>query len=260
MTTFIDASLPQPPAFLYATYPKGTNASGSYPLDPTDNPQDVLSADELNGFSFTIGPEQRRISLSFLAPYPLEYVAIAGRDLQGVVVEVRGSTDAFVSSNVRVSPPTALQGSIAAWFSFPVTSFKFLNFIFTNFASDFRVKHIACGLLQPLPFQADNFCPSPLQVNGSNLISYEGLFLGRATQSVMRPFNLDFGQVTSVEKACFDAVMAACHQTAQGLFYVPDISRSDVHFGAIDQGYKYEPKMSLGQFIIPAIPFSSRAI
>ena len=51
----------------------------------------------------------------------------------------------------------------------------------------------------------------------------------------------------------------ACVRTAKGLFFVPDLSQPTVHFGWIDKKWKYEPKMKLGLYNIPTIPFTSRA-
>jgi hypothetical protein len=258
MTIYLSGSTPQQPAFLYATYPAGMTVTSS-PASPDYAAADVLEAEELNGWKPANLTGAHSLTVTFPSPFQAEFFALAGKGLDGVTVEVRGSSDGFVASDVQLAAPAVLSGAIAAWGNYPSASYAAIKYIFSTFGSDFTVKHLACGVLSPLPFPEDGFCAAPLQAEGQHLVSYEGLFLGSVTQRVMRPFSLNFGTVTPAEKPLFDDMVKACVQTAQGLFFVPDLSQTDCHFGTIEKKYKYEPKMTKGMYTIPAIPFTARA-
>lgn len=259
MTIFISDNTPKQPTFLFATYPPGTTVADS-PESAAYAPADVLQADETNGWRPVGTNGAHALIVSYPQPVQVEYFALVGKYIDGVTLEIRGSLDGFVASDVQLLPPVPLFGTVAAWGSFPASSWLTLKYIFSSFSSDFMVKHIAAGTLALLPFMDDGFCAAPLQSEGDHLISHSGLFLGSTTARVMRPFSLSFGQVTPVEEAMFSTVMASCLRTAQGLFFVPDTSLPEVHFGWLDKKYKYEPRMKNGSYEISPIPFTTRAI
>jgi len=259
MTIFlIDSAVPQQPAFLYATYPMGVTVA-ALPESPGYTPAHILQADENNGWRPLNTVGAHALICTYPTPVQFDYFALVGKSIDGVLVEVRGSSDGFNASDVQLSPPAPLSGAIAAWRAVPTAIYNSIKYIFSNFSVDFQIKHIAAGILSPLPFLEDGFCTAPLQAEGSHLISHAGQFLGSVTDRVMRPFSLSFGQVDPVEEALFSAMVKACVQTAKGLFFVRDISLPDVSFGWIDKNYKYEPKMQLGLYNIPTFPFTSRA-
>ena len=258
MTNFISASTPLQPAFIYAAWPTGTSVQAS-PANAVTVPASVLQAHEAIGFSFdsiTIG---NSLVFNFLNQAQMSAFAIAGVGLSGASVALFGSSDNFVTSNVQLLPATPFSNDAFFWAQFAPSAYQYLKLVFTGLSSAHAIRHVAITNLVLLPFLEDGtFCPDPIEVTGDHLISYTGLFLGSVTQKVMRPFDLSFGQIDSVEEAAFSAWAMACLAVAQGFFFIPDTNRPEVYFGSVDKNYKYNPIMSIGFAKIPPIPFSAR--
>jgi len=259
MTNFISASTPLQPAFIYASYPPGVNATGNLGSGGATDASAVLQADEASGWTFSSNGSNGQIVVTYPSPAALNCLALVGSGLTGATIGVFGSNDSGATWT-QLLPYTAAGNDAVFWAQHTTGAYASFMYSFAGFAAGLTVKHIAGALLAPLPFLDDGACTGPLQAEGSHLISYTGLYLGSVTQRVMRPFSLSFGQVTPVEKELFDAVMAAGLQNARGLFFVPDTGLDEVHFGWIDKTYKYEPKLKVGLYELAAIPFTARAI
>lgn len=259
MSIFLNPSTPQQPAFIYATFPAGAAVTDS-PVSTAYTVADVLQAEECNGWKPLSITGSHSLVIDYGAAVTVDCLALAGKSLSGVLVEIWGSATADFASPVQILAATALTGSIAAWLRHPTAGYRYFKYIFSNHGSGFMIKHLVPALLVPLPFFNDGVCLSPLQAEGEHLISHAGLFLGSMTNRVMRTFLLDPGQVTTVEKAQFDAWAAACVRTAQGFFFVPDTGQENIYFGWTEKSYKYEPAMKIGLYTIPRIPFLARAV
>ena len=259
MIIYIPHSLPRQPAFIYAAYPAGTTVADS-PDSPGYTPADVLASDELNGWkpASTVGAHS--LILTFPSAVDLRCLAVSGNALDGVSVEVRGSTDGFVASDVQILPATALAGENAAWQQFTLATYSSCKLIFSGHSSDFIIKHLVVGGLSLLPFFEDGMCLAPLQADGDHLISHAGRYLGSVTNWIKRPFSLDFGQVDDFEEQIFAGWAQYCIAAPQAFFLVPDTSESPCHFGWVDPKYKYEPVQKVGLYTIPKIPFTARAV
>lgn len=258
MTIFLNTGDRQQPAFIYATYAAGVTVTDS-PDSANYDPANVLQPDEVSGWKPANLTGSHSLIFNLQTPVPLEHVAICGKALNGVTLEIRGSSDNFATSDVQVLAATVLSGERAARCSFTQATYQYFKFSFSGHGSTFMVKHIA-DRLALLPFINDGFCEFPLESDGDHLISHEGLFLGSVTSKVMRSFSLDFGQLTFAELPTFDAWANSCIKTAQGFFFIPNTAEDTIYFGWVDKGYKYQPTQKTGLYSLGAIPFQARAI
>lgn len=258
MTIFINTGGRQQPAFIYATYAAGVTVTDS-PDSAAFDPNSVLQADEVSGWKPANLTGSHSLIYDYQAAVPLEHVAMCGKGMNGVTLEIRGSSDNFASSDVQLLAPTVLVGNLAAWVSFTQATYRYIKYIYSGHGSTFTIKHIAAGLAL-LPFLNDGFCELPLESDGDHLISHEGLFLGSVTSKVMRSFSLDFGQLTFAELPTFDAWVNNCIKKAQGFFFIPNTGEETIYFGWVDKGYKYQPTRKNGLYSLAAIPFMARAV
>lgn len=259
MTIFLSDSLPQQPAFLYATYgPTATAVASSSAAGYSAS--DVLQADENNGWK-PANLAQTSLTIDLGAALPTDHFAIVGNNLAGSKADVFGSSNG--TDFVQISPfslisPNGANGE--AWRRYDGVQYRWLKLLISYHSNSFQIKHLVFGQLVPLPFLEDGACLNPVQSEGQHLISHAGAFMGSVTQKVTRPFSLNFGEVDAIEEVAFADMVANCVTVPQGLFFVPDISLDTCHFGCIDKKFKYEPVMKRGMRTIPKIPFTSRVI
>jgi len=187
-------------------------------------------------------------------------VAVLGQYLNGVTLELRGSTDNFATSDVQLSAPATISSLafITTWRSFTENLYTDIKLIFTGFAASFQVEHVAPCCAVPLPFLADGHDPDAFTPTGSHLIGTAGTYLGATQQCTMRTINIDFGQITAAQYPPFQLWAEYCIATMRPFFYVPDISQPECYFGWIDAKYKFSAPQTTGRRKIAAIPFNSR--
>lgn len=255
MTIFIGSTTPQQPAFIYASYPVDATATASSAATG-HAALNVLQADESEGWKPATVSGSHTLTTS--NDQTVDVVALQGKRLDGATFKVEAASTPE-GARTELLAPVVIPSEETVWFQIASTTLPYLIYTFSGVRSEFQVKHIAATLLVPLPFLEDGVCTSPLQAEGEHLVSQAGLYLGSVTTKVTRPFSLRWGDVDPIEEVPFADMATSCVATAQGLFFVPDIGQSQVHFGVIDRRWKYEPKMRLGLYQIPAIPFTSRA-
>lgn len=247
------------PSFIYATHLTTATASA------TDSAIGYPAANVLEGVEDTswrplntIGSKSLTISLGGLLP--IGQVAVLGNYLNGVTLEVRGSTDGFVSSDVQLSAPIVITSSVfvTAWRSFTEALYRQVRFIFTGFAGSFEIQHIACCRAVPLPFLEDGHDPDVYQSEGTHLVGVAGTYLGATQQRTMRNLNLDFGQITNAQYLPFIFWAEYCVMTMRPFFYVPDTGAPECYFGWVDAKYKFSAPMKVGARKVAPIPFIGR--
>jgi hypothetical protein len=254
MTTYLSASVPEQPAFLYAKYGPfavafASSSAAGYLAS------DVLQADECNGWK-PASTEPATIIIDHGVPTPTDFIAIAANALLHAGFAISGSYD-----NVTYSDPVAAVEALAngsLLIQYPQINYRYIKILLSGHSTAFVAKHIACGRIAVLPYLDDGVCLDPIQAEGTHLISHAGLFLGSVTNKVTRPFSLNWGQVDEVEAATFTDWALACISTARGFFFVPDLSRPVCYFGYVDKNFKFTPAVKTGMASIPAIPFTSR--
>jgi len=256
MSTFLSESLPEQPAFLYATYGPSATVTASTTAAGY-SAVDILQADENNGWKPAVTTASTiTIDLGYSAT--TDYLALVGANIEGVSITLTGSANSDMSAGVTLIAETTITNAGEFWLKYATSTYRYLRLTVAGHSTAMQIKHVVCGLLSPLPFMEDGFCGNPIQAEGQHLISYAGLFLGSVTQRVIRPFNIPFGQVDAVEEIAFSNWKAACVETAQGFFFVPDTASSECYFGYVDKKWKYEPTMKMGMASIPKIPFTAR--
>ena len=255
MTVYLETPGQGQPAFIYANYPPGTTASASSSAAGYA-PENVLQAEEAEGWRplSHVGTHVLTVSNS----QAVDVIAMQGKALDGISIKVEAASTPE-GSRTELLATTVIDQNETVYLRIAQGSQAYLIYTFTNVSNVFTVKHIVASQLALLPFLEDGLCLAPLQAEGDHLVSQSGYFLGSVTTRVMRPFSLDWGQVDDVEEVAFAKLVSSCVATAQGLFFIPDASSTDIYFGTIDKKYKYEPKMKLGLYDIPTIPFTSRA-
>lgn len=243
------------PAFIYANYPAGTSAAATG-MATGQTAADVLQANE----DTYISPSGTSLTLTITAPSPLAYscLALAGENLDGVALEVRGSTDNFASSNVVISASAALSGNTSAWRAFAVATYRYWRLTFTGATTTLRLYHVVLAPLVKLPLMADGADLGNFQATTNHIISPQGHFLGTQKQKCERKLALNFGQEDEPEYQLFVAWAMACVYNPQAFFLVPDCSAATCYFGYTDPDYSFSAPMSVGLRTIGRIPFTSR--
>ena len=248
------------PAFIHCAYAATASASAT---DTATGyaPADALIATEDPGVAWkpanTTGAKSYTIYLD--GPQVIDCLALLGRGLNGITLEVRGSTDNFSTSNVQLSAGAALVGSCIAWRKWTnSTAYRCIRLNFSGFGSDFLLMYACPTQLQPLPYHADGHDPDVIQAETKHLLSPQKMFLGTTQQNATRPLSLDWGQLTDAEYAPFAAWADNCVATSRPFFYVPDIDQSTVYFGWTDEKYKFSAPYKNGLRDIGKIPFTAR--
>jgi hypothetical protein len=247
------------PSFIYPTHLSNATATA------TDTATGYAAANVLEGCEDTgwrpaniTGSKSLTIALG--GSLPIGQVALLGQYVNGVTLEVRGSTDGFVSSDVSLSGVTTISSSafVTAWRSFTEANYSHIKLIFTGFSSSFEINHVACCRAVLLPFLEDGHDPDTFQPEGTALIGTAGTFLGFTQTRTMRNLTLDFGQITSSQYNHFQFWAETCIMTLQPFFYVPNIDGPECYFGWVDAKYKFSAPMKSGARKIAPIPFTGR--
>lgn len=198
------------------------------------------------------------ITIDLLAASSNGCIALAGENLNGVLMELRGSTDNFGSSNVVLSASAALSGFTAAWRAYTPASYRYLRITLTGATTATRIYHAAVAPLQLLPYLEDGADLDAFQSSTNHIISPQGHFLGSQKSKTERKIPLSWGQVTDTEYQLFVAWATACVRTPQAFFFVPDSAISTCYFGYTDQGYTFSAPSKNGLHALSKIPFTAR--
>lgn len=206
----------------------------------------------------TTGSKSLTIALGGLLP--IGQVAILGNYLNGVTLEVRGSTDNFSASDVQLSAESVISSSAftTAWRKWTEAYYSHIKLIFTGFAGSFEVQHVACCRAVPLPYLEDGHDPDVFQPTGSHLIGVAGTYLGATQQNTMLQLTLNFGQITSGQYLPFQLWAEYCVMTMRPFFYVPDIDQPECYFVWVDAKYKFSAPYKNGVRKLAAIPVTGR--
>jgi len=247
------------PAFIYPTHLTSATASA------TDSKTGYPVANVLEGCedtawrpATTTGSKVVTIALGGLLP--IGQVALLGNYLNSITLEVRGSTDGFVSSNVLLSTAAAINSSAftTAYRQFTEGLYSHIRLTFSGFSASFEIQHIACCRSVVLPWLDDGHDPDCFQSTGNHLIGTAGTYLGATQQFSQRMLTLDFGHITSAQYPQFQLWAEYCVMTIRPFFYVPDTSLPECYFGYTDAKYKFSAPMKNGVRKIAAIPFTAR--
>lgn len=248
------------PTFIYPIHLKTATATATDTYSTNYAAANVLEGCEDTGWRPANTTGSKSLTLALGGFLPVGAVAVLGQYLNGVTLEVRGSSDGFVSSDVELSAAAAISTSefITAWRGFTEGYYSHIRLIFTGFAASFEVQHVACCRTVSLPYLEDGHDPDTFQPTGTHLIGVAGTYLGTTQQCTMRNISLDFGQITSSQYAPLQLWAEYCVMTLRPFFYVPDTDQPECYFGWVDAKYKFSAPYKSGARKIAAIPFVGR--
>ena len=242
------------PSFIYANYPVGATVTGQQ-LAAGQTAADVLQPDE----DTFVSPAVNYLTLTFdmLAPYAVGCFAVAGEMLDGVNMELRGSSDNFVSSNNVISVGSAVIGDVAVWRAFNLIAYRYYRLTVTA-TSATRLYHVALAPLYLFPWMDDGADLDKFQTESTFLISPRGHFLGAQKNKTELKLSLNWGQVTEAEYVLFEAWAISCVQTPRPFFFIPDTGSTVCRFGYTDPKYAFSAPMKNGLRNLATIPFTAR--
>lgn len=198
------------------------------------------------------------ITIDLLSPVSCGCIALAGENLNGILLELRGSTDNFSSSNVAVSASSALSGNISAWRPFTPASYRYWRLVITGATTATRIYHVALSPAYLLPFFEDGADLDSFSSTTTQIVSPQGHLLGIQTNKTERKIPLNWGQVDDGEYLPFWAWAMSCVFRPQPFFLVPNSAQSLCIFGYTEANYKFSAPMKNGMRDIATIPFTSR--
>lgn len=247
------------PSFIYSAYLATAAASASDTASGYDAAY-VLEACEDTGWRPVDTTGSKTLTIALGASVPVGQVALLGACLNGVVWEVRGSTDGFVASDVQLSSPAVMSTGtfIAAYRQFAEGAYSHVRHIFSGMGASFEIMHVATCRSVTLPWLADGHDPDAFQAEGTHLVGVAGSYLGATQQRCMKTINLDFGQITSTEYVTLQLWGESCISTMRPYFYVPDTSQPECWFGWTEAKYKFSVPWKSGVRKLAAIPFTAR--
>jgi hypothetical protein len=189
-----------------------------------------------------------------------DVVAFLGANLVGVTIEVRGSTDNFVSSDVQVKAGTLLTANVnAAYLAYTAASYRYWKFNISGHASNTRIAHICLDTAVDFPyFETD---PDILNVTPSakQLISASGIYVGTNQTKAMRELNLDWGEVTASELAVLEVWAEHSIETVTSFFLIPDQALTDIFFGWLPNGGQFSAPLEDGVYKVAPNKMTTRA-
>ena len=247
------------PTFIYPVHLPAATVTATDTATGYD-PANVLEGCEDTAWKPANTTGSKSLIIDLGASMAIGQIAVLGRYLNGVTLEVRGSTDNFVSSDIAISAATVIASKIVntTWRSFTGGNYRQIKLIFSGLSADFAVQYVACCRAVSLPFLEDGHDPDVYQPTGSQLIGATGTYLGATQQYTLATLSLDFGQITSAQYLPFQLWADACIMIMLPFFYVPDIDQPECFFGWADAKYKFSAPYRSGARKLAPIPFNWR--
>lgn len=226
------------PAFLYPNTPYLSSATAA----ATDSyagssPSAMLSATEDTYWRPANVSGAKTVTIDLAEARLVDTLALLGQGLDGVTVEVRASTDGFITSNVQIVPDTVLVADVnAAWLDLQDEQthvYRYWRLIFSTMGSAFRVAFACLCDRALLPWFEDDIDADSVEADGEHLMSAQGLYLGSPQQNAMRELRLNLGAVTDGEYFVIAHWAARCVATLNPFFLVPDTATPACLFGVV---------------------------
>lgn len=218
------------PTFIYGENPAAATVTAT---DSAANsaPGNVLHPGEDSHWAPLNQTGAKSVVIDYGSARPFDSIAFLGEYLDGTTVEVRGSTDNFVASDVQVSPPAALSAGInAAWRAVASSSYRYVKYIFTTFSSALKVCGILATVKPSLPALKLAVDEYAVDVTLKTQMSEAGFYSGSVRARTLQPLGLDFGIVQNAEFADLGAWILDGAGAGLPLFLVPDVDQAGVYF------------------------------
>lgn len=195
------------------------------------------------------------------SPLTVDALLLLGESIDGVTLEIRGSTDNFSSSDVQVSAGAALSTDLnAAIRRFTESTFRYWKLNFSGFSSDFEVLHVALDSEVLLPFFETDPDENNVTPDANHLVSKGKLYLGSWQNGAERIMPLDFGEVTASELASLVIWSDANIKTVNPFFMCIDTDTTKVFFGRLQAGGAFSAPLEIGVHVVKPQRFLSRAV
>lgn len=185
-------------------------------------------------------------------------LSLLGISLDGVALEIRGSTDNFVASDDQLISGVIVSDINSAWISFSGGEYRYIKLNFTGFDTDFAVSFVCFSELVKLPYLEKDYDPDNMKATGKHMVSSSGMYIGFNLQKNMAEFDIVFGQVTEYEYNYFYNWRQNCIKTMNPFFFVPDVSEDAIYFGWLDNA-SFSAPLENGMRVMGNIKFVTRA-
>lgn len=247
------------PSFIYSIAPDTSTATASDTMAGYDA-QNVIEPTEDTSWKPANTTGNKSLVLDLQLQLPIGAIAVLGQYLNGITMEVRGSTDNFVSSDVQLSAAAVISSSSfnTAYRTFTEGSYRYIKLILSGFGASSAIMHVSCCRSVNLPYLEDGHDPVKFKPTGSHMVGVSGVYLGASQQCTMRNLSLDFGRIPSSQFPAFQLWAEACLQTMKPFFYVPDSALPECYFGWVEAKYEFSAPVKYGIHKLSAIPFTSR--
>lgn len=246
------------PTILYCVYDTAATATISLVGNGVTTP--VLAATE-DQYYAPLSTDSFNIVIDQGAANAISAFSLLGAYMDGVTVEVRGSTDNFSASDESVSAAAALTSDVnSAWRSFTEVSYQYIKLIFTGHPTNLRVAHVCLSDYDLFPhFETDpdfgNFTPTGIQI-----ISQSGIYNGSNQQKSMRMMNINWGQLSPAELPPVEAWANATVKVMRAFTIVPDTAETESYFCWQPDGGQYKAPLRTGINTVSNFTIETRAV
>ena len=246
------------PTILFCDYATSASVTASSTLSGTDA-EDILISTEDTSHSPS-STSSYNIVIDAGSAITADAVAFLGALLDGVTVEIRGSTDNFAASDVQVLAGAPLVGNInAAWTTFDSASFRYWKFNVSGHASTIRIAHICLDVAVSFPYFEKDPDIVNVKPEAKQLVSQGGVYVGTNQTKSMRELKMDWGGVTEADLAVIQTWSVRSIETVRSFFLVPDQAETDVFFGWLEAG-EFSAPLENGLHQVKANTMTTRVI
>jgi hypothetical protein len=186
-------------------------------------------------------------------------IALLGIALDGVSLEVRTSTDNFVSSDNLLFSRVLDSNINATWVPHSGCECQYIKLIFTNFDTDFAVSFVCPADAIRLPYLEKDFDPDNIVATGDHLVSSSGMYIGFNLQKSMSEMTISVGEVSPEEYNELFVWRDECVKRMLPFFFVPDAKENAIYFGWLPDK-KFSAPLVDGMRVVGDIRFITRAL
>jgi len=245
------------PLLLYQNYLSSAAASAtdSYSGSAADN---VFQATEDTYWRPADTTGTKNLDLDLAQTLAVTAIGLVGEGLDGVVCSVYGDDENTFTAAELLADAVNLSGPVnCAWLIPDSSTYRYYRFSFSSFGSAFRVAWVCLCAPYALPFFTEDPDVDNLDVDGSPLISPQGLYLGGNQQKSLGKLSLDFGNVTSDEYPAIEDFRRECLLEINPFILVPDQDDDDCYFGWSDG--RFSAPYRQGMRAVSPITMTTRA-
>lgn len=219
------------PAFFWCEYSDSATVTATDSAEGADASDILYSTDDLT-HSFANATGTKTYTIDLAASTSVTALAILGEGINGESVEVRGSTDNFVTSDVQLKASTALIAEInAAYLTFTGGSYRYIKLNFNSPSTAMQIAHVCLGDVTQVEYFEEDWDAPNIQHTGDHTISDTGYYLGSNVKAVYKRLNIVMGDLTSAQFSVLSGWRSYCVDGLRPFFVIPDQSSTNIYFG-----------------------------